>query len=372
MNIGSFEEFWKKDRLAHEENCFSKDAPCVALGIRMSDECVFAELNEEGNPWGTLEPERRKELNRRYNDIAEKTVGIRLLREKFDPPDMAFPPLRRIGEVFGSEYVFNGTEWLTQSCNNEKELEAMLDKVDRTDIREFIVPENFEREKKRIYEQYGVKPPVWRGMRGPVTLAMSVYGCENLIFLIMDEPELAKRFSDTLLRVIKAYIDISSEEAGYNRENRPHGFYFYDDNCSMLNLEMYEFFAYPVLRGVFDYISPDAGDVRYQHSDSDMAHILPSLSKLNLNGCNFGPSLTVEEIRAHLPRARIDGQLSPMTFMSNDREKIIAEVKRDCLAAKKTGGGVQLSTAGSINNGSLLSSMKLVMETIEEYGQYSD
>ena len=46
------EQFWKDEELAHKENCFSKTAPQVALGIRMSDECVFAELGEEGKPWG--------------------------------------------------------------------------------------------------------------------------------------------------------------------------------------------------------------------------------------------------------------------------------------------------------------------------------
>ena len=45
------EQFWKDDELAHEDNCFSKDAPQAALAIRMSDECVFAELNEPGKPW---------------------------------------------------------------------------------------------------------------------------------------------------------------------------------------------------------------------------------------------------------------------------------------------------------------------------------
>lgn len=372
MGIKNLEEFWRKDKLAHEENCFSAAAPQVALGIRMSDECVFAELSEEGNPWGEIEQARRKDLNKRYNDKAEKIVGRRLLREEFTPPDMVFPQIKRIGEVFGSEYVFNGTEWLTQSCSNEKELEAQLDKIDRMDIREFILPQNWETEKKRIYEQYGVKPGLWTGMRGPVTLAMSVFGCENLIFLIMDEPELAKRFSDTILKVIKAYIDIWGAEASFDHQNQPHGFSFYDDDCCLLNLEMYELFAYPILKGVFDYISPNPGDVRYQHSDSAMGHILPSLSKLNLTGCNFGPTLTIEEIRSYMPKTRIDGQLSPMTFMSNDREKIIEEVKRDCIMAKKVGGGVNLSTAGSINNGSLLSSMRLVMEVIEEYGQFDD
>ena len=78
------EQFWKDDALAHEENCFSKRAPQAALGIRMSDECVFAELGEEGQPWGYTDPVRRYDLNCRYNEKARKIVGRPLLRE--NPP----------------------------------------------------------------------------------------------------------------------------------------------------------------------------------------------------------------------------------------------------------------------------------------------
>ena len=43
------EKFWKDDALAHEDNCFSQNAPQVALGLRMSDECVFSELGEDNS-----------------------------------------------------------------------------------------------------------------------------------------------------------------------------------------------------------------------------------------------------------------------------------------------------------------------------------
>ena len=88
------ERFWKDDELAHKENCFSKEAPQVALGIRMSDECVFAELGEEGEPWGYTPPERRLELNKRYNEKALKIVGRKLLRE-----NLPAPAVRRTGRA---------------------------------------------------------------------------------------------------------------------------------------------------------------------------------------------------------------------------------------------------------------------------------
>ena len=57
------EQFWKDEETAWEDNCFSKNTKQVALGIRMSEECVFAELGEEGQPWGYTDPMRRYDLN---------------------------------------------------------------------------------------------------------------------------------------------------------------------------------------------------------------------------------------------------------------------------------------------------------------------
>ena len=72
-----------------------------------------------------------------------------------------------------------------------------------------------------------------------------------------------------------------------------------------------------------------------------------------------------------MPRTRIDGQLAPFTFMRNNQEEIIAEVKRDCAMAKEGDlRGLNLTTAGSINNGSSLLSMRTVMYAIQNFGRY--
>ncbi|WP_105616278.1 uroporphyrinogen decarboxylase family protein [Vallitalea okinawensis] len=364
------ERFWSDDELAHEDNCFSENAPQIALGIRMSDECVFAELGVEGNPWGSIPREKRIELNKRYNDKAEKIVGRRLLKESFPEDDELFPPIKRIGEVFGGRYEDNGNSvWLHGSCSTPKELETLLTHVEKLDIRNFILPTNWENEKRKIYEKYGKKPPLLRHVRGPVTLAMSIYGDTNLIYLIYDEPDLAKHFSKVIGDVIIEIGKIMDEEAGFTSKNRPKGFSFADDNCALLTPEMYELFGYPVLKRVFDYWSPDKNDRRYQHSDSEMGHLIPILSRLNLTGCNFGPTVLVNDIRKHMPNTRIDGCLAPFTFMKNDERKIIEEVKRDYEMAKNC-KGLNLSTAGSINNGSLLTSMRTVMHAIQTFGRY--
>jgi uroporphyrinogen decarboxylase len=198
---------------------------------------------------------------------------------------------------------------------------------------------------------------------------MSLYGVENLIYLIVDNPGLAGRFRDAILKAMLEMARILDEEAGYSPATAPHGFYFCDDNCAMLNAEMYEFFGYPILKAMFDRYSPNPGDTRSQHSDSDMAQHLPALGRLGMTSVNFGPNLTVTEIREHLPKAVICGQLAPFTFSRNEEVNMVAELIRDFEMAREKRGLI-FATAGSINNGSRLTGMRLLMAAIQEYGRY--
>lgn len=373
------EKFWKDEELCHKENCFSKEAPQVALGIRMSDECVFAELGEEGEPWGYTPPARRYELNCRYNEKAVQIVGRPLLAERKpeEAPKVTIPGFRQIGEVFGGIYDFDGTTtWLRGTLEDADDLKKKLDEVeallaDPEAFRSFILPADWDARCKAVYEQYGRRPGQFHGIRGPVTLATSVFGVENLLFLYYDDEALFTRFADTIAGVIHAYVTLFIKESGHTEENFVHGFSFSDDDSNLMTPEMYHAFGYRVLKSVFERVSPNPGDNRYQHSDSAMGHLIPQLADFNLTGCNFGPTVTVEEIRKYMPKTRIDGQLAPFTFMRNNEDDIIAEVRRDCEAAKIGDlRGLNLTTAGSINNGSLLTSMKVVMAAIQNYGRY--
>lgn len=373
------DQFWRDEEVAHEQNCFSDKAPQVALGIRMSDECVFAELGEEGKPWGYTDPARRYELNCRYNEKAIRIVGRPLLAEN-DPakmPQVTIPEFRQIGEVFGGRYVYDGeTTWLMGTLSDADALKKKLDEVDLLTkdpeaFRNFILPAGWDETCKKAYELYGLHPSQYMSVRGPVTLATSCFGIENLLYLYYDDEELFTRFADTIADVIEAYADLFIAESGHTGADFAHGFHFNDDDSNLMNPQMYKAFGYRVLDRIFRKYSPDPGDIRYQHSDSAMGHLMPLLADFNLTGCNFGPTISVQEIRRYMPNTRIDGQLAPFTFMRNNEADIIAEVKRDCEAIKECGTrGLNLSCAGSINNGSLLTSMRTVMAAIQTYGRY--
>ena len=366
------EKFWADQEQARKDP-FGRDIPQPPLGIMMSAECVFAELGVPENAWRYENDENwRLELNRAYNDKAERIVGRRLLPQARRDPARRHPPTKGLHDIFEARHEWHaGSWWLMPSAHTVEQLKALLDRVDeRLDssrIRSFLLPENWDEEKARL-KALGVKPPLYRSQRGPVTFATSIFGAESLIYLILDRPDLAIRFRDAILRAMLEIARVLDEEAGYTAQTAPHGFYFRDDNCCLLNPQMYELFGLPILKGVFDRYCPNPQDRRGQHSDSDMAHLLPLLSRMDLTAVNFGPTLTVSQIREHCPRAVIHGQLAPFTFSRNEEEKIVQEFLRDFEMAKERRGLV-FATAGSINNGSRLTGMRLIMAAIQRYGR---
>jgi len=369
------EAFWRDQALARA-NPFGADIPQVPLGAICNWECIFDELGI-AQDWWRFDHDKAwaLDISRQYNDKAEPIVGKRLLPENPPAdPGMQWPAVKALHEIFEAENVWegdqNGSWWLKQSASTAAELTALLDRVEArlANLRDFMLPENWDAEKARL-NALGRKVPLYRGQRGPCTFACSIFGPENLLLLGYDDPALFERFSDVLGRAILGRARVLDEEAGLEPEALKSGWSWADDNCCLFTPAMYETFAMPIHRAVFARYAPNPGNRRYQHSDSDMAHLLPLLAELDLTGTNFGPTLTVSEIRKHCPHAVIDGQLAPFTFSRNEEANMVAEFLRDFDQARAA-RGLNFSTAGSINNGSRLSGMRLLMAAIQRHGRY--
>lgn len=367
------DRFWEDQEIAIGDPF--GDIPQVPLGAICNLHCVYAEVGvpEDIRRYGR-DVEWRLSLNKAFNDKAERIVGRRLLSEARPNQDQpSYPSIKALHDVFEMENIWDETSqcyWLHSSAQTPDELTALLDRVDdrSENLRDFILPPEWDATRDRLMEQ-GIKPPRYREQRGPVTFAMSLYGVENLIFLILDQPDLARRLRDTILKVMLEKTRIHDEEAGDTLETAPHGFGFADDNCVMLNAEMYEFFGYPILKGIWDRYSPDPKDRRHQHSDSDMGHLLPVLGRLDLTSANFGPNVMADEIREHLPNAVIRGVLAPFVYSRNEEVNMVGEFLRDFEMTREKRGLV-FATAGSINNGTRLTGMRLLMAAIQEFGRY--
>lgn len=372
MKALDVERFWRDNEVGLKDP-FSKHILQPPMTISMGFECVFAELGLEYDP-GRLERDFDfvQTVAAAYNRRAKEIVGRELLSASWYDPARKFPPLKPVAQLFGCPRVWRSHCWwddpavdtVALANGDFRGLEALLGRMDRLNVREAMLPANWDAECKRLREQYGLEPTLGKGQRGPVTLATNIVGAENLLWLILDAPQLAARLRDTILRVLLEYFSVVRELNG--PRDRP-GFVFLDDNCALLNPQMYAFFGQPILKAVFAEFAPGPGDTRYQHSDSDMGHLLPLLAETGLTGVNFGPRLSVAQIRAAMPKAVIHGQLAPFTFMSNDEEAIAREVRRDCEQARES-RGLAVETAGSVNNGTKLTSLRAVMRELQTRG----
>ncbi len=368
------EAFWRDQALARRDP-FGADIPQVPFGAICTWECIFDELGLEQD-WLRFNRDEAwaLEISRRYNDRAERIVGRRLLNESPSDPAWQWPEIKALHDIFEAEYVWEGGKsgswWLKQAVDSPAGLNALLDRVEKRleDLRAFMLPVNWEAEKARL-TALGSPVPRYRHQRGPCTFACSIYGAENVLMLGHDDPGLFARFSDVLGRAIIARARVLDEEAGLSPEQAQDGWSWADDHCCLFNPALYETFAMPIHRAVFATFAPAAEHRRYQHSDSDMAHLLPLLGEFELTGTNFGPTLSVVEIRHHCPRAVIDGQLAPLTYSRNEQANMVAEFLRDFEQAREQ-RGLNFTTAGSINNGSRLTGMRLLMAAIQRHGRY--
>lgn len=363
------EQFWADNEAALSDP-FSPALPHPGLLISSPAEAVFIELNQPADFWRYDQDEAyRLQLNRAYNDRAEQIIGRRLLPETLPPLEDRYPRVGGLADVFGAKSVWaSGSWWLEQAVEDVSQLPTLLDRVDRTSVRQTILPDGWEQTKERLQNR-GIQPPRYRHQRGPVTFATSIVGTEALLMLLLDDPALAIRLRDTILRVMMEIKDILAQEAGYAPGEEPGGFNFADDNCALLNPDLYAMFGQPVLKAMYERYCPTPGDVRYQHSDSAMAHLLPLLAETGMNRVNFGPTVSVAEIRRHMPHAVIAGRIAPFTLGRNDEPSIVREVLRDIDEARET-RGLLIATAGSIVEGSRLTGMRLMMATIQRYGRY--
>lgn len=366
------DQFWEADAKA-KRNTFANDTPQVACGVMMSTEAVWDELGLEEN-WQRQEEDiaYRFNLNRQYNDISEKIVGRRLLSEIIPDPQKQYPKVKTLADIFEAQQEWHiWSYWLKESADSPDALDALLDRVEHRleNLRDFVLPENWDAEKERLMAM-GIKPGLYRGQRGPVTFATSIFGTENLLYLIMDQPELAGRFRDVILRAMLGLANVLDIEARWDEScDWGRGFGFADDNCALLTPDMYEFFGYPILKAIFDRYASRPGDNRYQHSDSDMGHLLGILGRLDFTGVNFGPNIRVRHIREFMPNTEIHGTIAPFTFSRDDHMGLITEALRDFDESREC-KGLKLATAGSINNGSRLTGMRLIMSAIQHFGQY--
>jgi uroporphyrinogen decarboxylase len=355
--------FWKENA-ASRGKPFRTDKPRAPLTLALDDHWLMAEMQLPSTVRYYKDPEYGAEMRRQCNDRCDAAIG----RRPFGEAPATAAPLR-IEQVFGCriEIIEGGTPWLEPGVSSIEELCALLDRLEAMDdqqLRELIFSTGATIARRPLRPE-GSRAVAQPGSRGPATIATSVIGTTTCLYWLVDYPGEMDRFFHVLAETLIRYHRILERQT--NTEYRGYG--WLDDNCALLSPPMYERFCFPVLKRIFDEFAPRPGDMRYQHSDSAMAHLLPILTRLNFTGVNFGPTVMAAEIRRHMPRTVVHGQVAPNTVRDGTLDDIVAEVKRD-FAVVGHDGGLEINTAGSISAGTSLDSIRALMWAVQEHARY--
>lgn len=334
---------------------FRTDKPRAPLTLGFDEHWLFEELGVPSTVRYYEDPEYQVQANRECNDRCEAAIGLRPYSESLPKPGM-----KRIELLFGSHSVIEegGTPWLEPGHDHPESLSSKLEELANLSRDELI-----ERADGHTVEPVGGDYVAWS--RGPTTVGCSILGPERFLEWLYDEPDLMHRYFETFAHVMVRYHRGIAER----KRAKITGVAWLDDFCCLMSPSLYGAFALPAMKTAMDALAPTDGHWRFQHSDSDMGHLLPYLAQLRFDGVNFGPKLTVREIRDAMPRTEIHGQIPPF-MLRNEAMEIVEQKVIDDFAEVGGDGGFVVTTAGSIAAGTSLARIRGLMQIVETRCRY--
>lgn len=350
--------FWEENARCHLHTTAKPRCP-AALGP--DDHWLFEFMGVPSTLRYYRDKPYRDRLHRETNELCRRHLGVAFFGE-----DTWEHSPRRIENLFGCEFEYTegSTPWLRHVTDNPKEFARILDEAEGMEMERWALPEPYLAEWERRRDAGETMPRMGGGSRGPATIMTSVIKPEILFGWMADHPDLVARFAVILAGKMVELNRVLRRFSG----NTEAGWWITDDNCCLFSPRLYETYCYPVLEKVLDELAPGSA-MRYQHSDSAMAHIIPLQRRLGIKRVNYGPEVDAGLIREQMPDAWIDGHMPPFLLRNGSPDAIRKRVREDFLKAGQTGMQT-VTTAGSLAAGTGLGRARWFLLCVEECCRY--
>lgn len=274
------------------------------------------------------------------------------------------------GSVYGNpiHYPEDSTPWLGHIVHGPEDIPPLIAHMERVDLAQAgLVPWFVDG-----YRRLG-RPYRWRilhdatAVHGPGTILAFLCGINDFMLYLYDVPDLMLALLELIGEVTVAYSCTVRRLTGAS----PTGVSLFDDIAGLVSPGHFERFFLPVYERIYDELAPGPGDDRFYHNDARVGHLLGFLRDLGVNGINPDPETDPALIRSSLPKAIIYGCVPPLVLKDGTSQQV-REAARRSIDLAGEGGGLVLTTAGSINMGTPYRNLQAMCRAAELYGRFED
>lgn len=272
------------------------------------------------------------------------------------------------GSVYGNpiRYPQDSTPWLARIIRCPEDIPPLIERMEGLDLAQAgLVPWFVQ-----CYRDMG-RPYRWRilhdvtAVHGPGTILNFLCGVSDFMLYLYDEPDLMLALLKLIGQVTVDYSHTVRRLTG----GPATGVSLFDDLAGLVSPEHFRRFFLPVYEKIYTELAPSPTDDRFYHNDARVGHLLDFLLDLGVNGINPDPKTDPLLIRRKLPEAIIYGCVPPLLLKDGTPEQVF-EVSRHSIELIGAGGGLVLTTAGSINMGTPFVNLQAMCQAAEQYGRY--
>lgn len=358
---GWLKNFWEENSRCQDR--FSTDKPRVPVSVGLNEDWVKHEAGVTDHRRFHTDFEYQQAMRQKAAVVAKRELGITV------------GPAINLGSVtntsiYGGEVVYpdNAGPWLLESIENPPtDVPRLIRRMEKREVLKLgITPITLEW-RERIKEEYGVEIHLGTGCHGLATLGSIICGTTNFIYWLYDYPGWMDALMQLFYEVNLEWMEQMRKVSGASMRGMGMG----NDNVAFLTPDLYRKYCLERERAWYDHFSEPGVDSRSFHSDSENTHMLEVLNELDLSDVNLGPTVDPVIIRRRMPNAVIRGEVPPLLLRNGTREQVLERCRQDIL---KVGGdgGLVLTSAGSINDGTPHENVRAMMRATEIYGRYED
>ena len=167
---------------------------------------------------------------------------------------------------------------------------------------------------------------------GPTTIASQIFGIENLIYLLIDEPEGFTRLLGFTAQITQTFAEALFAVGA-------HGVMINEPSASpnIFPKEVFQAFIYPRLQAIFTELKRKYSGANWLQITGNATAILPSIAELEIDLVTIDSPVNLSQALQVLPHKTVCGNLNPLLFLNGRRDQMAKALDGDIKQGRKAG-----------------------------------